>query len=323
MGKKTEKEVKPTMRAVADALERYAYRSGQDAIKTWNEWLEWLCVLFDIGKMDLAADGDPLHARFEWGKKDNPDFFDAAAKWLDFSYRELQTRGPSDALGEIYEGCFQAKGKADSLGQFFTPMHICRLMAGVCGTPHESEDGIVHWNDPAVGSGRTLIAGWGAADKYAKNYFEGGDIDATSVRMTALNMMINGMVGTVHCQNCLSREWRFGYVVNACKVPFANNFAALEFVGDEKTMAFKRGRLLELMQDWDVGRYRPETDTKAAEAAETRVEAAGGEGGGGEADAPAEDEKRTEGGSDAAEATAGTETAQEAESAKPEQMELF
>lgn len=247
------------MADVAKALEAYAYKHGQDSIKTWNDWLEWLCGVFDWNNMKFGEEGGhPLVERFKWAQKDNPEFFAAMQSWLEFAFRRMSTKGPTDAFGEIYENCFQSSGKASMNGQIFTPMHICDLMARVLGPQSPGEDGIIRYNDCCVGAGRLLIGAWGAADHYAKNYFEAGDLDATSVRMTALNMMVNGMVGTVHCQDALSREWRFGYVVNACKVPFANDFAALEYVGDEKAMAWKRARLLELMKAWNIGQFRPQ-----------------------------------------------------------------
>ena len=290
MAKKSEKkEIPASMADVAKALEAYAYKHGQDSIKTWNDWLEWLCGVFDWNNMKFGEEGGhPLVERFEWAQKDNPEFFAAMQSWLEYAFREMTTKGPTDAFGSIYENCFQSKGKADQNGQFFTPMHVCDLMAKVLGPQMPGEDGIIKYNDCAVGSGRMLVAAWGAADKYAKNYFEAGDLDATSVRMTALNMMVNGMVGTVHCQNALSHEWRFGYVVNACKVPFANDFAAIEFVGDEKEMAWKRERLLELMKDWNVGKYRPQEDGGEEGVGQEKTTSGQQQGDGGEQEAPVE-----------------------------------
>lgn len=78
-------------------------------------------------------------------------------------------------------------------------------------------------------------------------------------------------------------------IVNYNRYAFANDFAAIEFVGDEKEMAWKKARLLELMKDWNVGKYRPQGS--GAEEGETTSGQQQGDGGGREAAAEAAGEQ--------------------------------
>lgn len=117
-----------------------------------------------------------------------------------------------DGLGFYYE-VVSSRRKSSALGQFFTPPELCDLMTMITYSG-EKPTGITA-NDPACGSGRTLLS----FNAYAPgNTYYAGDIDPICAKMTAFNMCIHGMKGQVICADAfkISDDWRFGYQINRC-----------------------------------------------------------------------------------------------------------
>ena len=117
-----------------------------------------------------------------------------------------------DPFGAYYEEFVASASKKSGSGQFFTPVPVCDAMAvmalGEVGAP-----GIPRVNDPACGSGRTLLAfhaGYGA-----RSYLVAEDIDRFSCKMCVCNFMLNGCVGEVLWHNSLDpRQFHYGWRVN-------------------------------------------------------------------------------------------------------------
>ena len=116
--------------------------------------------------------------------------------------------GWKDFLGNYFEEFGQNNAK---MGQFFTPVSICNLMADF--TNDEKKDFRQTVNDPSCGSSRNLIA---HAIKKPENRFNffyiGQDLDKRCCLMSVLNFVMFGMSGVVIYMNCLSLEiyggWR-------------------------------------------------------------------------------------------------------------------
>ena len=117
---------------------------------------------------------------------------------------EMEERSGSsegnDVLGGFYEQHVYRKGAA----QYFTPWPICQFMASCLTVKTDGED----WKrilDPCCGSGRTLMA---AARVFGPNqYYFGIDIDHMCVKMTALNLFLNGVFhGDIMCADALDPE---------------------------------------------------------------------------------------------------------------------
>lgn len=250
---------------IAAILDRYAQRNGKDPSTMFNEWIEWLCKQFEL-KNIFYTDKEYYEGMFKRAKEDNEEFFEAMLLWIEIFYTGVQS-GAWDSFGYIYELCYQSGSKASKLGQFFTPSDVSDLMAEIVGVKKtiKQEDDIMSYHDCACGSGRTLISAWNKCDKYKKNFFVAGDIDISSVNMCALNFMINGMVGVVERKDALTQKWYSGYVVNACKVPYANNCSCIERYDDEKEFQKAANNLYSLMQDWDVWKYDPKLQEELKE----------------------------------------------------------
>ena len=105
--------------------------------------------------------------------------------------------GLKDCLGDYFMDVLSNERK----GQFFTPEHICDLMAEI--TPIEDNQSFC---DPCCGSGRMAMA---TAKKNRNLKFYCGDIDLQCCQMTLINMCLNGMFGTVeHCDTLKAEVWR-------------------------------------------------------------------------------------------------------------------
>lgn len=91
-------------------------------------------------------------------------------------------------------------------GQFFTPMHICDMMAQI-NSPGTQMQSVL---DPACGSGRMLMS-MAKLNRYATFY--GADCDANCAKMTVINMCLNGMYGEVAWMDSLANRWYGGWKI--------------------------------------------------------------------------------------------------------------
>lgn len=119
--------------------------------------------------------------------------------------------GCNDVLGACYEKNFYKKGKQ----QYFTPWPICEFMArSTLQSDEKQERSKKRILEPACGSGRMLLA---AAQVHGKEHFYYAvDVDHTCVKMTALNLFLNGMFNAeVMCGNFLSpNDFRISYRIS-------------------------------------------------------------------------------------------------------------
>ncbi len=112
----------------------------------------------------------------------------------------------SDLLGEFF---MQHITKGQN-GQYFTPPHICELMAEMqCGNLEDEGNRIL---DPACGSARMLLS---AAKINHRNYFFGADNSNSCAKMATLNFFLNGLNGEVAWMNSLTMEWYGGWKINS------------------------------------------------------------------------------------------------------------
>jgi type I restriction-modification system DNA methylase subunit len=109
--------------------------------------------------------------------------------------------GFHDPLGELY---MQELYKGHN-GQYFTPEHICDLMAMLTIGNHENGKTVL---DPACGSGRMLLA---AAKINRNQVFYGADVDAVCCKMAVANMLLQSLTGEIAHMNSLTNEFFTGY----------------------------------------------------------------------------------------------------------------
>jgi type I restriction-modification system DNA methylase subunit len=109
----------------------------------------------------------------------------------------------NDILGSYYETHLADK----KMSQYFTPYPIARFMAEINDINQEKASSII---DPSCGSGRMLLAAAETGGKHHKFY--GIDLSHYCVKMTVINMFLNGLQGEVMCANALMPDdFRIAY----------------------------------------------------------------------------------------------------------------
>lgn len=129
-----------------------------------------------------------------------------------------------DALGDTYMD-IAGRWKSKHLGQYFTPIPVCEMMANIANPGNEYGNVL---NDCACGSGRTLLAAAKLMTPLQKmtSRFYAEDLDSICVDMCAINFTLNGMLGRVsHC-NTLTLDYFGGYHISMHEkgVPFITPF---------------------------------------------------------------------------------------------------
>lgn len=136
---------------------------------------------------DMVVDGEPIRAG------DIP--------WYDF-------------LGDFYMEICQGGYRSKAMGQFFTPEHICDLMARITTTNDDGKltGAKLRISDPTCGSGRMAMATNSLAPG---NYYSLQDLDIICCKMTVLNMLTHGIMGeVVHCDALQPDDYKQGWAVN-------------------------------------------------------------------------------------------------------------
>jgi type I restriction-modification system DNA methylase subunit len=105
----------------------------------------------------------------------------------------------NDVLGDFFE-THVSNGRN---GQYFTPYPICKFMASITHTDESGKS--LRILDPSCGSGRMLLAAH--SNNGGNHRYYGIDIDCICVKMTALNLFLNGIWNSeVMCANSLSPD---------------------------------------------------------------------------------------------------------------------
>ena len=174
---------------------------------------------------------------------ENEDYINLVSLWCEMVAEEMEKGNAFDLFGQLYEQMFLLKSKASSNGQFFTPDSLCRLMADITDHVNEENDtknGFIWVNDPACGSARTLLAHFMAKTSIdhalaGRYFYEAADIDLTTCKMAACNMMIHGMQGRVVCQDQLALPTPTAiFYINEVRYPFPSGMYSIRVVYPKK-----------------------------------------------------------------------------------------
>ena len=125
----------------------------------------------------------------------------------------LARQGHSDHLGELYMALGTSK---NSLGQFFTPYHISRMMASITLSSDGidkaiSDNGFVSVYEPTCGAGGMVVA---AADVLSELGYDPArqlrvtaqDVDRHCCRMTYVNCVLHQIPATIIWGDALKLE---------------------------------------------------------------------------------------------------------------------
>jgi hypothetical protein len=156
----------------------------------------------DFLTMAITACTQNLQTNQSWYEE---EYLHTIAYYKDSDRRFLFPQAFAQLVGEMEERTGSSSGN-DVLGEFFEH-HLCTMIASLtCGEkmPSHSEQPL-RILDPACGSGRMLIATHASAP--LRNEYYGIDIDRTCVKMTAINLFLNGMWNSeVMCANSLNPD---------------------------------------------------------------------------------------------------------------------
>lgn len=141
-----------------------------------------------LSKADLRQ----AEAREELYRQTVRKYSSDEAKTIAHMFAELQeglSVSPRDILGEIF---MQLEIGNSRMGQFFTPHHICELMAAITMSDNIVEKvakhGFVTVHEPASGSGATIIAKMLAMEDRGLNYQRHAHVTAVDLDPTAAMM---------------------------------------------------------------------------------------------------------------------------------------
>lgn len=203
------------MKKIANNLVSIAQKNGKDTQIVFAEFLDYIIDCFSIERL-IRDDGD-YNMIFKKIKDEGSIFFSPFSELMMKFGKIIEENNVYDFFGQIYELMFQNGSKASGLGQFFTPQTIANICSEII---YKDVDGVFVSNEPTCGSGRNLLALYGM-DKNKNQYHIAEDVDGLSVKMCAINMMLNGMRGCCICHNTLlPSEFIFGYEVNEVRYPF-------------------------------------------------------------------------------------------------------
>ena len=193
-------------------------------------------TFLEITATSIAAQMDPQNAeereqRYQAiASKMTPETLSSYARM--FALLALATKAqaedPCDILGDVYH---QLGLNNEWNGQFFTPDHICRLMAQLTDidVPADKE-GPITINEPTCGSGTMVIgAAWAmqrkGIDYRHKSFFVAQDIDIRCVWMAYIQLSLYEIPAVVIHGNALTMETWSQWYTPCAAVPFMEESA--------------------------------------------------------------------------------------------------
>ena len=208
-GKKNAKVLEPE-KEFLNAFKQLTHRH-----RTWDIWRDFVvmlaCAISNPVDKEHYDEREALYLKIikKYNKQEQNLFPELAAQ----TGLALEKNPEQDFLGSIFMSL--NLGNKDS-SQFFTPYHVCELMAEVTMdnvVQKVEKDGYISINDPCCGAGATLIAGIHAArkrlEKVNLNYQNhvlviAQDIDMTVALMCYIQLSLLGVAGMVKIGNSLT-----------------------------------------------------------------------------------------------------------------------
>lgn len=183
--------------------------------RAWDVWRDFItmfaCSLSNPLDKEHRDKREALYLEVikKYSKQEQELFPELAAQTV----LALEENPEQDFLGSIFMSLNLGN---ESNGQFFTPYHVCELMAEVTmdNTVQKVEqDGYISINDPCCGAGATLIAAIHAARKRLEkanlNYqnhvlIVAQDVDSTVALMCYIQLSLLGVAGMIKIGNSLT-----------------------------------------------------------------------------------------------------------------------
>lgn len=208
----------PELRPFEKQFNKIVSSTHHDALRVFDDFLTYI-----IGMFSVEQKPNP-----DWGyKKEHTEmFFDLMREWLEVQKAQVAKKGWYDIFGDFFMACV-GRTSRQYRGQFFTPQHICDLMARVTASDTDEDKPMAVCggfgkreivNDCACGSARLLLAAHAVNCEKGKrpSYFVAEDIDRMCCKMSAINLCVHGCFGEVVCHDALAEpeEINIGYIIN-------------------------------------------------------------------------------------------------------------
>ena len=189
----------PTAKKMFKLLQSQQRTSGDWFSKTFNDFLDfavWRLSHGEIMPHDERVTTSPVLA----------ELFELWA----------QTEQLEDTLGELYMEII-SNYKASAMGQYFTPMSVSLLIAGIAlGSPTARKQ--QRFYEPTCGSGANILASVQVLEQEYKSnrlnhVYWAGDLDLMCVKMCAVQCALNSVPLAVWHMDTLKLEVYGGYKV--------------------------------------------------------------------------------------------------------------
>jgi type I restriction enzyme M protein len=195
-------------KAILNSFEEMSRR--QESSTVWNGWLDWIITNWMLNGLYDKEYRNP-DWNYSFSQEDLEIFQDMYRNFCLIQEEKISTGMPwYDFLGTFYENHVKSAMKARNTGQFFTPSHIVDVMVQI------SCDGLDNFMgkttfDPCCGSGRMPVA----AHAYAPgNYHFGADLDPMVCKMSVVNYIHHGVMGSVIWMDSLTQEFYCAWKCN-------------------------------------------------------------------------------------------------------------
>lgn len=198
MSRKSNQSATPGLNPVRKELEAIISK-GYNSYRVFEDWVGLMFYAFQRDDPHYLEIMGRYRNKGPMGQREADHFANALACLL-----EYMAATNEEVLGPLYE----EYAANHYTGQYFTPLNVARLMAGICQTP--PSEGTFTVLDPACGAGACLIAA-AKEQTFEQNnraFFTGHDIDLNCARMTALNLMFFNLDGLILWGNHLALEVR-------------------------------------------------------------------------------------------------------------------
>ena len=194
------------------------YRHKYDPYSLFERFLEFVIVGFDITFSKVERPFKEEEAKI---------CMELLVSWTTSMNEALKQHEWYDLLGEVYMDYLSGTMKKHWTGQYFTPMHICDMMAKITDPGEKVGERVM---DCACGSGRMLLA---SHVLHPGNYCCAQDIDRICCLMTVCNFIIHGVNGEVVCGDSLDPTdyrdgWRTNEVLHLTGIPCVRKIDMME-----------------------------------------------------------------------------------------------
>lgn len=174
-------------------------------VQVFDDFLIMSVSSFTMGKMEDVY----LDTASKYDKEDLTKMANALGALIMDYDKQSQEGSWNDLLGDYFME-IQSNMDKSSMGQFFTPVSVCQMMAQLTDDGEATEGSKVA--DPTCGSSRNLIAHSRLHPKNRFNtFYYGMDLDRRCVLMSVLHYVLYGMKGVVIHMNTLSMEIYSGF----------------------------------------------------------------------------------------------------------------